>query len=86
MNVIFWLAAGSIVVWLTVLSMSTGTWQGLQQNLVVGFAGAILGGYLLSPLVAAEANEANFVSVPALVMAALGALSLLNFVKWGTER
>ena len=50
------------------------------------FAGAILGGDLLSPLVAAEANEANFVCVPALVMAALGALSQLNYVKRVTER
>ncbi|MEO7254867.1 MAG: GlsB/YeaQ/YmgE family stress response membrane protein [Casimicrobium sp.] len=86
MNVIIWLVIGSVVVWLTVLSMSAGAWQALQQDIVVGMAGAILGGYLLSPLIGAEMIGSSFVNVPALVMAALGALSLLNLVKWLTTR
>lgn len=86
MNVIIWLAIGSVVVWLTVLSMSAGAWQALQQNIVVGIAGAIIGGFLVSPFIAAEVVEANFAGAPALVMAALGALSLHTLVKWLAQR
>ena len=86
MNIIIWLAIGSAVVWLTVLSMSAGAWQGLQQNIVVGITGAILGGYLVSPLLGIEMIDPNYFSVSAWVMAALGALSLITFVKWLTVR
>ena len=86
MNMVIWFAVGSVVVWLTALSMSASSWQTLQQNIVVGIAGAILGGYLLSPLIAVEVIEANFSIAPALVMAALGAWTLLTLVKWLTIR
>ena len=86
MNVIIWLAIGSVVVWLTVLSMSAGAWQALQQNILVGITGAILGGYLLSPLIGTEMIDTGSFSAPAWVMAALGALCLLTFVKWLTTR
>lgn len=86
MKVLIWLAVGGVVVWLTVLSMSTGAWRALQQNIVVGIAGAILGGYLLGPLLAVEVIEPNFVGAPPLVMAAIGAFSLLKLVKWLTLR
>ena len=86
MNIIIWLAIGSVVVWLTVLSMSAGAWQGLQQNILVGITGAILGGYLVSPLISTQMIDTNFFSAPVWVMAALGALSLVTFVKWLTTR
>jgi len=86
MNLMIWLLVGGVVVWLTVLSMSASVWQVVQQNVVVGLAGAIGGGYLLSPLITVETIDANFVSVPTLVMAALGASSLLTLVKWLSVR
>ncbi len=85
MNVIIWLALSGVVVWLTVFSMGASVWRTLQQNMV-DIAGAILGGYLLCSLIAAEVIEPNFVNEHALLTAALGAFGLLTFVKWLTVR
>ena len=50
MNIIIWLIVGGIVGWLASLIMRTDAQQGVLLNIVVGIVGAVLGGWLLSPL------------------------------------
>ena len=51
MNFIIWLVIGGIIGWLASLVMRTDAQQGVVLNVVVGIIGALLGGWLISPLV-----------------------------------
>ncbi len=80
MNIIVWLIVGGVIGWLASLLMKTDGQQGLILNVVVGIVGAMVGGWLISPLVGAGTiNQDNF-SLPALLVSFLGAAILLGVV------
>jgi uncharacterized membrane protein YeaQ/YmgE (transglycosylase-associated protein family) len=80
MNLIIWLILGGIVGWLASLIMRTDAQQGLVLNVVVGIIGALLGGFLLSPLLGESSiNQGNF-SITGLAVSLLGAVILLAIV------
>jgi uncharacterized membrane protein YeaQ/YmgE (transglycosylase-associated protein family) len=89
MNIIIWLVVGGLIGWLASIVMRTDGQQGILLNVVVGVAGAILGGWLLSPLVGASTiNQSNF-SVAGLLVSLVGAVVLLavvNLVRRGAVR
>ena len=81
MNFIIWLVVGGIVGWLASLVMKTDAQQGILLNVIVGIVGALLGGWLLSPLFGmGTINQDNF-SIGALFISFLGAVILLAIVK-----
>lgn len=78
MNVIVWLVVGGLIGWAASAVMRTQ--EGMLLNVVVGILGAILGGWLLSPLVGVPTiNQSNF-SVPSLLVSLAGAVMLLAIV------
>ena len=80
MNIIIWLVVGGLIGWLASILMRTDGQQGILLNVVVGIAGAMLGGWLLSPLVGVSTiNQSNF-SVPGLLVSLAGAVILLAVV------
>lgn len=80
MNFIIWLVVGGIIGWLASMLMKTDGQQGIGLNIVVGIIGAMLGGWLISPLVGvATINQNNF-SLPAMGVSLLGAVILLGLV------
>lgn len=80
MNFIIWLIVGGIIGWLASLMMRTDGQQGIFLNVVVGIVGALLGGWLISPLIGVGTiNQDNF-SLPALLVSFLGAAILLAIV------
>jgi len=80
MNLIIWLIVGGVIGWLASLIMKTDAQQGLMLNIVVGMVGALLGGWLLSPLVGAgTVNQGDF-SLPGLLVSLVGAVILLFIV------
>ena len=89
MNIIIWLIVGGIIGWLASLMMKTDGQQGIILNVVVGIVGAMLGGWLLSPLLGAGTiNQDNF-SLPSMVVSFLGAvilLAIVNLVRRGSVR
>lgn len=89
MNIIIWLVVGGIIGWLASLIMKTDAQQGVVLNIVVGVIGAVLGGWLLSPLLGAgTVNQGDF-SVMGLVVSLVGAIILLaivNLIRRGTAR
>lgn len=89
MNLIIWLIVGGIIGWLASLVMKTDAQQGIILNVVVGIVGALLGGWLLSPLVGAgTVNQSDF-SVMGLLVSFGGAVILLlivNLFRRGTAR
>ncbi|HEX2543098.1 MAG TPA: GlsB/YeaQ/YmgE family stress response membrane protein [Caldimonas sp.] len=80
MNFIIWLIVGGIIGWLASLMMKTDGQQGIILNVVVGIVGALLGGWLISPLLGVGTiNQDNF-SLPSLLVSFLGAAILLAIV------
>jgi uncharacterized membrane protein YeaQ/YmgE (transglycosylase-associated protein family) len=78
MNIIIWLVAGGLIGWAASAVMRTR--EGLFLNVVIGIAGAVLGGWFLSPLVGVSTiNQSNF-SPAGLIVSFLGALILLAIV------
>jgi uncharacterized membrane protein YeaQ/YmgE (transglycosylase-associated protein family) len=75
-----WLVVGGIVGWIASKIMSTDAQQGILLNIVVGIVGAVLAGWLISPLVGESTiNQGNF-SLGGLVISLLGAVVLLAIV------
>jgi uncharacterized membrane protein YeaQ/YmgE (transglycosylase-associated protein family) len=89
MNFIIWLVVGGVIGWLASLMMKTDGQQGIILNVVVGIVGAMLGGWLISPLLGVGTiNQDNF-SMPALLVSFLGAsilLAIVNLIRRGSVR
>ena len=89
MNIIIWLVVGGVIGWLASLVMKTDAQQGIILNVVVGIVGAMIGGWLLSPLLGAGTlNQGDF-SLMGLLASFGGALILLllvNLVRRGSPR
>ncbi|MGI8894460.1 MAG: GlsB/YeaQ/YmgE family stress response membrane protein [Casimicrobiaceae bacterium] len=81
MNFIIWLVVGGIVGWLASLVMKTDAQQGILLNVIVGIVGALLGGWLLSPLFGMGTINQDQFSIGALFISFLGAVILLAIVK-----
>jgi uncharacterized membrane protein YeaQ/YmgE (transglycosylase-associated protein family) len=80
MNFIIWLIVGGLIGWIASLIMKTDAQQGLILNIIVGIIGALLGGWLISPLVGVGTiNQSDF-SLPSLIVSLLGAIILLAIV------
>ena len=80
MNFILWLIAGGIIGGLASIVMKTNGQQGMFLNVVVGIVGALLGGWVISPLVGVGTIHQDNFSVPALLVSFFGAVILLGIV------
>ena len=89
MNFIIWLIVGGLIGWLSSIVMKTNGQQGMFLNVVVGIVGAMLGGWIISPLVGVGTiNQDNF-SMPALLVSFVGAvilLAIVNFIRRPSTR
>ncbi len=50
MGIIIWLIVGGVVGWLASIIMRTDAQQGLLLNIIVGIVGALLAGFIISPM------------------------------------
>ncbi|HEX9772949.1 MAG TPA: GlsB/YeaQ/YmgE family stress response membrane protein [Steroidobacteraceae bacterium] len=80
MNFIIWLFVGGVIGWLASLVMWTDARQGIVLNVVVGVVGALLGGWLLSPLLGAGSINQQDFSLLGLLVSFGGAVILLLVV------
>jgi uncharacterized membrane protein YeaQ/YmgE (transglycosylase-associated protein family) len=79
-NLIIWLVVGGVIGWIASLIMKTDAQQGLVLNVVVGIVGALIGGWVISPLVGAGTlNQGDF-SLAGLLVSLVGAIILLFIV------
>jgi uncharacterized membrane protein YeaQ/YmgE (transglycosylase-associated protein family) len=80
MNLLIWLVVGGVIGWIASMIMRTDAQQGLLLNIVVGIVGAMLGGWLISPLLGVGTiNQSNF-SMGSMVVSLVGAVILLAIV------
>jgi uncharacterized membrane protein YeaQ/YmgE (transglycosylase-associated protein family) len=79
MGIIVWLIVGGVVGWLASIVMRTDGQQGILLNVVVGIVGALLAGFVISPLLGiATINQG--LSVGTFLVSLLGAIVLLAIV------
>ena len=89
MNIIIWLVVGGVIGWLASLVMKTDAQQGIILNVIVGIVGAMLGGWLISPLVGVATINQDTFSLPAMLVSFVGAailLAIVNLVRRGAVR
>lgn len=88
MNIIIWLVMGGIIGWLASIIMKTDGQQGIIMNVVVGIAGAVIGGWLVVPLFGGESIQEGF-NITSFVVSLVGAIILLavvNLIRRGSAR
>jgi uncharacterized membrane protein YeaQ/YmgE (transglycosylase-associated protein family) len=86
MNIIILFVVGGVVGWVASKVISTDGRQGIFLNVVVGCVGALLGGWLLSPIVGGATINQGDVSVRGLFVSLLGAIALLAIMRFVTHR
>ena len=85
MNIIVWLVVGGLLGWIASKIMNTDAQQGIFLNVVVGIVGAMLGGFLIAPLLGHGTINQNDFSVMGLVVSLIGAVILLAIVNLFTR-
>ena len=89
MNFIIWIVIGGILGWLASIVMKTEAQQGIFLNVIVGIVGALVGGWMLAPLLGTGTINQNDFSMVSLLVSFIGALILLavvNLLKRGVPR
>ena len=89
MNLVIWLFVGGILGWVASLIMRTDAQQGLFLNVLVGVVGAMLGGWLISPLLGVGTINQSQFSLGALSVSLGGAvilLAIVNLIRSGSAR
>jgi uncharacterized membrane protein YeaQ/YmgE (transglycosylase-associated protein family) len=80
MGIILVLVIGGIIGWLASIVMRTDGQQGIILNVVVGIVGAVLGGFLLGPIIGGAPITTGALDVRSLLVSFLGAVILLAIV------
>ncbi|WP_419815582.1 GlsB/YeaQ/YmgE family stress response membrane protein [Glacieibacterium sp.] len=80
MGLIVVLVVGGIIGWLASMVMRTDAQQGIFLNIVVGIVGALLGGFLLAPLIGGASITTGAMDIRSLLVSFLGAIILLAIV------
>jgi uncharacterized membrane protein YeaQ/YmgE (transglycosylase-associated protein family) len=86
MGIILWLIIGGVVGWLASIIMKRDASQGIILNVVVGIIGAMLGGWLLGPVIGAPSINSGELSAASLLVSLLGAVILLAIVNLISRR
>ena len=80
---------GGILGWLASIVMRTDAQQGMILNIVVGIIGAIIGGWLLAPLIGGASITTGSFDIKSLLVSFLGAvvlLAIINLFRRGAVR
>jgi uncharacterized membrane protein YeaQ/YmgE (transglycosylase-associated protein family) len=89
MSLIILLIVGGVIGWLASILMRTDGQQGIFLNVVVGIVGAVLAGFLLSPLLGVPPITSGGYSIATILVSLLGAvvlLAIVNLVRRGSVR
>ncbi len=79
MGILVWLIVGGVVGWLASIVMRTDAQQGILLNVVVGIVGALLAGFVVSPMLGIGTIN-DGVSIATFLVSLVGAIILLAIV------
>lgn len=80
MTILIIIIVGGILGWLASLLMRTDAQQGLILNVVVGIVGAVLAGFIVTPLIGGAPITSGSFDVLSLIASFIGAVVLLAIV------
>jgi uncharacterized membrane protein YeaQ/YmgE (transglycosylase-associated protein family) len=80
MTLIFVLIVGGIIGWLASIVMRTDGQQGILLNVVVGIVGAVLAGFIVTPLIGGAPITSGAFDARSLLASFIGAVVLLAIV------
>ena len=83
------LIVGGVLGWLASIVMRTDGQQGILLNVIVGIVGAILAGYIITPLIGGAPITSGRIDPMSLLSSFLGAvvlLAIVNMVRRGSPR
>ncbi len=89
MGLIILLVVGGVLGWLASIVMRTDGQQGIILNVVVGIVGALLAGFVVTPLIGGAPITSGVFSITSLLVSFLGAvilLAIVNLVRRGRVR
>lgn len=89
MGLVILLVVGGVIGWLASMVMRTDAQQGIFLNVIVGIIGAVLAGFLLSPLLGVPPITSGGYSIATIGVSLLGAIVLLaivNLIRRGSVR
>ena len=79
MGILVWLIVGGVVGWLASIVMRTDAQQGILLNVVVGIVGALLAGFVVSPLLGIGTINQG-ITIATFLVSLVGAIILLAIV------
>lgn len=89
MTIIYIIIVGGVLGWIASMLMRTDAQQGVFLNIVVGIIGALLAGFLISPLIGGRPITDGVFSIQSILVSLLGAvvlLAIVNLVRRGRVR
>ena len=86
MTLLLIIIIGGLLGWIASKIMHTDAQQGILLNIVVGIVGALLAGWLLSPLFGTGSITSGDFSIGAILVSLLGAIILLAIVNLLTRK
>jgi len=89
MGFIVLLVVGGLIGWVASMIMRTDGQQGIFLNIVVGIVGAMLAGFLITPLIGGAPITSGVITIQSVVVSLLGAvvlLAIINFFRRGALR
>jgi uncharacterized membrane protein YeaQ/YmgE (transglycosylase-associated protein family) len=80
MSILTLLAVGGLIGWLACM-LGIGQWsQSMLKSVGIGAAGALLSGWVISPLMATNISTLDNFSIMVVALAVIGAIALLGIV------
>lgn len=89
MGLIVLLIVGGLIGWVASMIMRTDGQQGILLNIVVGIVGAMLAGFIVTPLVGEAPITSGAISITSILVSLAGAvvlLAIINLFRRGTVR
>jgi uncharacterized membrane protein YeaQ/YmgE (transglycosylase-associated protein family) len=80
MGIIVLLIVGGIIGWVASMIMRTDGQQGIFLNVVVGIIGALLAGFIITPLIGGAPITSGVISIQSVIMSLIGAIVLLAII------
>jgi uncharacterized membrane protein YeaQ/YmgE (transglycosylase-associated protein family) len=89
MGIIILLVVGGLIGWVASMIMRTDAQQGVFLNIVVGIVGALLAGFIVTPLIGGAPITSGEISIQSILVSLAGAvilLAIVNLVRRGSVR
>ncbi|UYY58423.1 GlsB/YeaQ/YmgE family stress response membrane protein [Sphingomonas sp. S2-65] len=89
MGLILLLVVGGLIGWVASMIMRTDGQQGIFLNIVVGIVGALLAGFIVTPLIGGAPITSGEISIQSVLVSLVGAvvlLAIINLVRRGSVR